>query len=264
MGEALKTQRRLLEDALKQAQRANQAKSVFLSNMSHDLRTPMNAIVGFATLATMDLNDHDSVSYYLNQIISSTNDLLALVNGVLDMSRLDHGEVNINEMPCALEDILRELENTTLPEAQVKRLELSVESENLVHKNVICDRLQLNQALANVMSNALKFTPAGGQVSVRLTELPYAPEGYGFYRFTIRDTGIGMNQDFVEHIFEPFERERTSTQSGQKGMGLGMSITKNLVEMMGGTIGVKSREGEGTEVTINLQFHLLGEDGKNT
>lgn len=260
MDEALETQRRLLENALKQAQRANRAKSIFLSNMTHDLRTPMNAIIGFATLASMDLNDHDTVADYLNQIISSTNELLTLVSSILDMSRIDRGDMNSNETPCALEDILRELQKMTHSDAKIRQLDLSVESENLIHGNVICDRLQLNQALMNVMNNALKFTPAGGQITVRLTETPGAPAGYGFYVFKIRDTGIGMNKDFVEHIFEPFERERTSTQSGQKGMGLGMTIAKNIVEMMDGTVSVQSEEGKGTEVTISIQFRLTGEN----
>ncbi len=261
MDKALETQRRLLEDALKQAQRANQAKNLFLSNISHDLRTPMNAVIGYATLASMNLSNHDMVASYLNKIVSSTNDLLTLLSDVLDMSRLDRGDVNINETPCALADILRELEKMTRSEARMRQLELSVESEALVHGNVICDRLQLNQALMNVMSHALKFTPAGGQISVRLTELPGAPEGYGSYEFTIRDTGIGMNEDFLERMFEPFERERTSTQSGHQGMGLGMTITKNLVEMMGGAVGVKSEAGKGTEITISLQLRLFEESG---
>ena len=258
MNETLETQRRLLEDALKQAQRANRSKSVFLTNMSHDLRTPLNAIIGFATLAAMDLSDQAAVSDYLNQIVASTNELLSMVSDVLDMSRMDRGEGDINETPCALEDLLRELEKASRPEARARQLELSVESEKLVHATVVCDRRQLHQALANVMNNALKFTPAGGRVSVVLTETGGAPEGYGFYEFKIRDTGIGMNKDFVEHMFEPFERERTSTQSGQKGVGLGMAITKSIVEMMGGTVSVESEEGQGTEVTVSLQFRLSG------
>ena len=256
MNEALETQRRLLEDALKQAQRANRAKSTFLTNMSHDLRTPINAIIGVATLAAMDLSDQAAVSEYLDQITASANELLSLVSDVLDMSRMDRGEEAINETPCALEDLLRELEKTVRPEARAKQLDLSVESERLVHGNVICDRRQLSQALLNVMNNALKFTPAGGRISVVLTETTGAPPGYGFYEFRIRDTGIGMNKDFVGHMFEPFERERTSTQSGQKGVGLGMTITKGIVEMMGGTVSVESEEGRGTEVTVSLQFRL--------
>ena len=261
MDEALETQRRLLEDALKQAQRANRAKSVFLTNMSHDLRTPMNAIIGFATLAAMDVSDQAAVSGYLDQITASANDLLSVVSDVLDMSRMDRGDEAISETPCALADLLRELEKMTRSEARARQLELSVESEDLIHGNVICDRQQLNQALMNVLNNALKFTPAGGQISVVLTETAGAPPGYGFYEFRIRDTGIGMSKDFVGHMFEPFERERTSTQSGQKGVGLGMAITKSIVEMMGGAVSVESEEGRGTEITISLQFRLSGGTG---
>ena len=259
MDNTLETQRKLLENALKQAQGASRAKSVFLSNMSHDLRTPMNAIVGFATLAKMSLDNRAEAEEYLDQITSSANDLQTLISGLLDMSRIDRGDININETPCALADILRELEKNKRSEAQIRRLELSVDSGELVHGNVICDRTQLNQALINVMDNALKFTPPGGQISIKLTETLGAPEGYGFYVFRIRDTGIGMNEAFLEHMFEPFERERTSTQSGQKGVGLGMTIAKNIVEMMDGTICVDSREGQGTEVTISLQFRLSEE-----
>jgi len=259
--EALETQRRLLEDALKQAQRASRAKSVFLSNMSHDLRTPMNAIIGYATLANLYVDDTELVKDYLNKIMASTNNLLTQISDVLDMSRIENGDMNVNEAPCALADILRELEGMTRSEARIRQLELSVEEEDLVHGNVICDRLQLNQALMNVMNNALKFTPPGGKISVRLTEAPGAPAGYGIYIFTIRDTGIGINENFIDRVFEPFERERTSTESGAQGMGLGMTVTKNIVEMMNGAIRVESVEGEGTVVTITFQFHLSEEKG---
>jgi len=262
--EALETQRRLLEDALKQAQRASRAKSVFLSNMSHDLRTPMNAIIGYATLANLYVDDTELVKDYLNKIMASTNNLLTQISDVLDMSRIENGDMNVNEAPCALADILRELEGMTRSEARIRQLELSVEEEDLVHGNVICDRLQLNQALMNVMNNALKFTPPGGKISVRLTEAPGAPAGYGIYIFTIRDTGIGINENFIDRVFEPFERERTSTESGAQGMGLGMTVTKNIVEMMNGAIRVESVEGEGTVVTITFQFHLAGENGPDS
>lgn len=260
--EALDTQRRLLEDALKQTQRAKQARSIFLSNMSHDLRTPMNAITGFTTLAKMSMDDKEQAAEYLDEIMSSANDLQTLITSLLDISHMESGEISINEAPCSLTDILWDLEASVRAEARIRQLELSVKSSGLIHENVICDRQQMNQALMNIMSNALKFTPAGGQISVCLTESHGAFEGYGFYVFKIRDTGIGMNKEFLQHIFEPFERERTAPISGNPGIGLGMAITQNIVETMGGTIRVESEEGKGTEFSISIQFRLADEDEK--
>ena len=260
--EALDAQRKLLEDALKQAQRAKQARSIFLSNMSHDFRTPMNAITGFTTLAKMFIDDKEQVADYLDEIMSSANDLQALIANLLDMSHIESGEISINESPCALQDILWDLEAMVRAEAKARQLKLSVKSEGLIHEHVICDRQQMNQALINIVGNALKFTPAGGQVSVRLTESPGASEGYGFYVFRIWDTGIGMNKKFLEHIFEPFEQERTNPVSGNKGMGLGLAITRNIVETMGGTIRVESEEGKGSEFSISIQLRLAGKNEK--
>lgn len=257
--EALETQRKLLEDALKQAQRAKRARSIFLSNMSHDLRTPMNAITGFTTLASLSIDDKAQVTDYLDKIMSSANELQILIANLLNMSLTESGGVSVNETPCALRDVLRELEAAVCAEARARQLDLSVESGGLVHGNVICDRQQLNQALMNVMGNALKFTPPGGRISVRLTESQGAPAGYGFYVFKIRDTGVGMNQEALARVFEPFERERTATSGEVQGMGLGMAITRNIVETLGGTVCVDSEEGKGTEVSISIQFHLAGE-----
>ncbi len=260
--EALESQRKLLEDALKQTQRAKQARSVFLSNMSHKLRTPMNAITGFITLATLSLDDKKTASDYLNRVLSSANELQTLIDDLLDISHIESGEININETPCALPDILWELETLVRVEARGKQLKLSVKSERLIHGNIICDREQLIQALINIMGNALKYTPAGGQISVRLTESQGAPEGYGFYVFSIRDTGVGMNRELLEHIFDPSARKRTEPLGGAQGMGMGMAITRNIVEAMGGAIRVESEEGKGTEVSISIQFRLAGNDTK--
>lgn len=260
--EALDSQRKLLEVALEQSQRAKQARSIFLSNMSHDLRTPMNAITGFATLAKLSADDKAAVADYLDQIISSAHDLEILIGNLLDMSNIENGEININESPCSLPDILWDLEATIRAEAKARQLELSVNSKDLIHGNVCCDQQQLTQALMNILGNALKFTPAGGKISLCLTESHGAPAGFGFYTFRIQDTGIGINKEFLERIFEPFERERTSSISGTQGMGLGMAITRNIVETMGGTIHVESEEGKGTDVSISIQFHLAGEDTK--
>jgi len=258
--DALNTQRKLLEDALKQTQRTQQARNIFLRNMSHDLRTPMNAITGFTTLAKVYKDDKEAVEKYLDQIMSSADELQKLIDDLLEKSHIESGNININETPCALSDILWNLEAVVRAEAKARQLEVSISSENLVHGNVICDREQLNQALMNIMGNALKFTPPGGRVSVRLTEFQGAPAGYGFYAFKIWDTGVGMSKELLEHIFEPSERKCTTPNKGTQGMGLGLAITRNIVEKMGGTIRVESEEGKGTEVSVSLQFRLAGEN----
>ncbi len=260
--EALNTQRKLLEDALEQTQRAKQARDIFLSNMSHDLRTPMNAITGFTTLAKMSIDDKETAADYLDQIMSAANDLQKLIGDLLEISHIESGNININEAPCELPDVLWNLEAVARAEAKARQLELSISSENLIHGNVICDRQQLNQALMNIIGNALKFTPSGGRISVSLTEIPGATAGYGFYVFRIWDTGIGMSKELLEHIFEPSERECTKTVNGTHGMGLGLIITQNIVETMGGVIRVESEEGKGTEITVSIQFRLAGETGK--
>ena len=260
--EALETQRKLLGDALKQAQRAKQARSIFLNNMSHDLRTPMNAITGFTTLAKLSIDDKAAAEGYLDQIMSAADDLQSLIGDLLNMSQMESGGVNINEVPCALLDILWDLEAAVRAEVRARRLKLFVESEGLIHGSVICDRQHLDQALMNIIGNALKFTPPGGKISVRLTESGGAPKGYGFYVISVRDTGTGMNRELLDRIFEPLDRECAAPLDGSQGLGMGMAITKNIVEKMGGAIRVESEEGKGTEVSVSIQFRLAGEDGK--
>jgi len=258
--EALNTQRKLLEDALKQTQRVQQARNIFLCNMSHDLRTPMNAITGFTTLAKVSIDDKEAVEEYLDRIMKAATDLQKLIDDLLEMSHTESGNANINEAPCALPDLLWNLEAIVRAEVKARQLELSILSENLIHGNVICDREQLNQALMNIMGNALKFTPSGGRICVQLTEFPGAPAGYGFYAFKIWDTGIGMNKELLEHVFEPSKRKDTKSVHGTSSMGLGLAITQNIIESMGGTIRVESEEGKGTEVSISIQFRLAGEE----
>ncbi len=262
--EALNTQRRLLEDALEQTQRAKQARNIFFSNMSHNLRTPMNAITGFATLAKMSIDDKKTATDYLDQIMSAANDLQKLIDNLLEMSHFESGNISVNETPCELPDILWNLEAVARAEAKAKQLDLSISSENLIHGNVICDREQLNQALMNIMGNALKFTPPGGRISVSLTEFPGASAGYGFYIFKIWDTGIGMSKELLEHIFEPSDQKRTKPANSTHGMGLGLVITQNIIETMGGIVRVESEEGKGTEVTISIQLRLAGEAEKKS
>ena len=246
----------LLEDALSQANRANRAKSAFLSNMSHDIRTPMNAIIGFTALASTHIDNKEQVSEYLRKIMTSGNHLLSLINDVLDMSRIESGKMALEEKPCSLSDILHGLRSIVQADVHAKQLELYMDAVDVVHEDICCDRLRLNQVLLNLLSNAIKYTPAGGTVSIRVTEKPDAPAGRASYEFRVKDTGIGMSQEFVERIFEPFERERNSTVSGIQGTGLGMAITKNIVEMMNGSIHVSSRQGAGTEFTVCLSFQL--------
>lgn len=246
----------LLEDALMQANRANKAKSVFLSNMSHDIRTPMNAIVGFTNLAITHIDRKELVEEYLRKIETSGNHLLSLINDVLDMSRIESGRMRLEEKLCSLPDILHGLCNILQADIHAKQLELHMDTVDVFDEEIYCDRLRLNQVLLNLVGNSVKYTGAGGTVSMRITEKSGAPKGYANYEFDIRDTGIGMSEEFVEHIFEPFEREESNTISGIQGTGLGMAITKNIVDMMNGTIEVKSKQGEGTEFIVNFTFRL--------
>lgn len=248
--------RALLEEALDRANKASAAKSAFLSNMSHDIRTPMNAIVGFTTLAGSRIDQPEKVREYLDKIQSSSTHLLSLINDILDMSRIESGKVALDEQPCSLVDLLDDLYSIIQAEASARQLYLTVNTEGLTHPNVRCDKLRINQILLNLLGNSLKFTKPGGFIKVNVEEVAGAPEGYGRYRFTVSDTGIGMSPEFVDHIFDPFERERTSTISGIQGTGLGMSITKNLVDMMHGTITVKSEQGSGSRFTIDLMLAL--------
>ncbi len=250
---------RLLEDALLQANRANKAKSTFLSNMSHDIRTPMNAIVGFTNLAINHVDHKEQVKEYLKKILTSGNHLVSLINDVLDMSRIESGKMHLEETLCSLPDILHGLNSIVQADLRSKQLDFYIDTVNVLDEEIYCDKLRLNQVLLNLLSNAIKYTAPGGSVSMRIAELPGAPTGYANYRFQIKDTGVGMSQEFVSHIFEPFERERNSTVSGIQGTGLGMAITRNIVDMMHGTIEVKSEQNVGTEVTVSLTLRLNAE-----
>lgn len=248
--------KRLLEEALLQANKANKAKSVFLSNMSHDIRTPMNAIVGFTNLAINHIDCKKEVEEYLVKIQTSGKHLLNLINDVLDMSRIESGKIHLEENPCSLSEILQGLHNILQADIREKQLELNIDTVDIQNEEIWCDKLRLNQVLLNLLSNAVKYTDMGGMISLRVTEKSEAPAGCASYEFYIKDTGIGMSKEFVSHIFEPFERERNSTISRIQGTGLGMAITKNIIDMMHGTIEVKSEQGVGTEVTVSFTFRL--------
>ncbi len=249
-------QKTLLQNALMQANRASKAKSVFLSNMSHDIRTPMNAIVGFTTLAITHINNKEQVEEYLKKIMTSGNHLLSLINDVLDMSRIESGKMHLDEKHCSLPEVLHGLRNILHADIAAKQLELYIDAVDVFDEEILCDKLRLNQVLLNLLSNAVKYTPAGGIVSLRIVEKPGTVSGCANYEFHIKDTGIGMSKEFVDHIFEPFERERNSTISGIQGTGLGMAITKNIVDMMNGNITIKSEQGVGTDVTVSFTFRI--------
>ena len=246
-----------LRIALASAEHANKAKTAFLNNMSHDIRTPMNAIIGFTALAAAHMDQPDLVKDYLTKIGTSSQHLLSLINDVLDMSRIESGVVKIEEKEVCIPDILHDLKTIIQGNIQAKQQDLYIDTQDVVHENVITDRLRLNQILLNIVSNAIKFTPVGGMVNIRVSEKPCSRRGFTIFEFRIRDNGIGMSEEFQTHVFDSFSRERSSTQSGIKGPGLGMAITKNIVDMMGGTISLTSKEGKGTEFVVTLNFKTL-------
>ena len=248
-----------LSDAVAAAETANRAKSTFLSNMSHDIRTPMNAIIGFTTLALSNIDDTDRVKDYLAKTLASSNHLLSLINDVLDMSRIESGKIHLEEVEVNLSDVLHDLKTIVSGQIYAKQLELYMDAMDVTDEDVYCDKTRLNQILLNLLSNAIKFTPAGGTVSVRVRQLAGQVHGCGQYEFRIKDNGIGMSPEFAKKIFEPFERERTSTVSRIQGTGLGMAITKNIVDMMGGTIEVQTAQGKGSEFIICLPMRTQDE-----
>ena len=219
----------------------------------------MNAIIGFTTLALGRIDNTDQVEGYLKKIMTSGNHLLNLINNVLDMSHIESGKMQLSEQLCSLPEILHGLRNIIQADIHSKQLELYMDAIDVQNERIYCDRLRLNQVLLNLLNNAIKYTTAGGIVSIKVTERPGASEGFANYEFQIKDTGIGMSEEFVAHIFEPFERERNSTISGIQGTGLGMAITKNIVNMMNGTISVTSKQNVGSEFTVSLTFRISSE-----
>ena len=255
-------QKEVLAEALAQAQYANNAKTTFLNNMSHDIRTPMNAIIGFTSLAVTHIDNKAQVQDYLGKIMTSGNHLLSLINDVLDMSRIESGKVKIEEKEVSLPEVMHDLKTIVQADVKARQLEFYIDTLDVVNETIICDKLRLNQVLLNILSNALKYTKPGGMVSVRIIQLSEAQEGSASYEFRIKDTGIGMSSEFLKHVFEPFEREQTATVSGIQGTGLGLAITKNIVDMMGGTITVDSEEGKGSEFTVAFRFRVPDEPMK--
>ena len=255
----LEEQNRKLEIALQHEGAANRAKREFLFNMSHDIRTPMNAIIGFTSLAATHIDNKEQVLDYLKKISTSSQHLLSLINDVLDMSRIESGKVKIEEKAVHLPDLVHDVRSIIQPNISAKRLSLFIDTMDVENEDIITDPLRLNQILLNILSNAIKFTPTGGMISIRIAERNGAPAGRACYEFRIKDNGIGMSEEFQKHIFEEFTREENSTVSGIQGTGLGMSITKNIVDLMGGTIAIESEPGKGSEFIVNLCFALSGQ-----
>ena len=247
-------QQEQLAHALAAAQQASKAKSTFLNSMSHDIRTPMNAIIGFTALAQTHINDKEQVQDYLAKISTSSTHLLSLINDILDMSRIESGTVKLEEKPVHIPDLLHDLRTMILGLVNAKNLNLYIDTQDVLHEDVITDKLRLNQVLINIVGNAIKFTQPGGDIIIRLLEKPCSMRDYATYEFSVKDNGVGMSKDFLEHIFESFTREHSATVTGIQGSGLGMAITKNIVDMMGGEITAESEEGKGSLFTVTLSL----------
>lgn len=257
--EKMRVQQDQLSVALTAAQQANKAKTMFLNSMSHDIRTPMNAIIGFTALAQTHIDNTEQVQDYLAKINTSSTHLLSLINDILDMSRIESGSVKLDEKPVHMPDLLHDLRTMIQGLINAKQLNLYIDTQDVQHEDVITDKLRLNQVLLNIVGNAIKFTPVGGDIIIHLVEKPCSINGYTTYEFSIKDTGIGMSSDFLGHVFDTFAREQSSTVSGIQGTGLGMAITKNIVEMMGGIIEVESEEGKGSKFTVTLSVRLANQ-----
>lgn len=252
-----------LELALKAEEHSNQAKRVFMNSMSHDIRTPLNAIVGYTALASSHIENKDAVKRYLSRITTAGNHLIALVNDVLEMNQIESGNIQLDDLPVYIPDVIEELETMMQASVSEKNLNFIVDTKELVHKKILTDKLRLNQVLLNILGNSAKFTKPGGSIYFKVKEMENAPEGYVNYCFDIKDTGIGMSREFSKHIFEAFTREQTVTVSGIQGSGLGMAIVKNIVDLLGGSIQVNSEIDKGTETTVFLQFKLCDSIEKN-
>ncbi|MCM1253546.1 MAG: HAMP domain-containing histidine kinase, partial [Clostridium sp.] len=246
----------MLREAKEGAERASRAKSEFLSNMSHDIRTPMNAIIGFTVIANSNINNREKVQDCLNKIASSSNHLLSLINDILDMSKIESGKIQLQEQECSLPVIMNNLVDMIRSQMNAKNLSFFVETGGIEHEDIIVDSLRLNQVLINILGNAVKYTNAGGSVTLFIKELASDDSAVGNYEISVKDTGIGMSKEYLPHVFDVFSREYNSTVSKIQGTGLGLAITKNIVEMMGGAIHVESELGKGTEFIISLPLRL--------
>lgn len=249
-------QKTILESALLNANQANEAKTVFLTNMSHDMRTPMNGIMGFCDLAMRHVEEPERVRDCLRKILESSHILLGIIDNMLDMSRIESGQLNLERSENNLVQIMNDVYGLLKDSLDSKKISYVLDMRDVKHEWVYCDLLRMHQILINVVGNAVKFTQPGGSIMVTVKEKPSLSEGIANYFFHIRDTGIGMTPEFMEKVFQPFERERTSTVSKIPGTGLGLAVTKNIVDLMNGSIEVESEIGKGSEFTISLSFRV--------
>ena len=257
----MREQRRTLEDALALAQAANKAKTTFLNNMSHDIRTPMNAIIGYSGLAASHINDREKVLGYLQKIGMSSKHLLALINDVLDMSRIESGKMNLTENEEDIVEIIQSVSSIVAVDVQEKKQTLEIDTSGITDTRVICDMLRIKQILLNVVSNAIKYTDVSGRIIMTASQKRVFEDGEAIYQIIVEDDGIGMSTELIEAVFEPFTRGNTTTVSGIQGSGLGLAITKNIIEMMGGSIRIDSTEGRGTRVIMDFKFTVIGKEG---
>lgn len=258
--EALESQAILIENALREAQIANKEKTEFLSNMSHDIRTPINAIIGFTELALQNIDDKEKIKDYMLKSNVSSQHLLSLINDILEMNRIESGKFILNETIVGIPEIINDVETILRGMADSKKQTLKLEKLEISNEYIYCDKLRINQVIINLLSNAIKYTPKGGDIKVSVVQKNVV-NNMAEYEFRVKDNGIGMSQEFVKRIFEPFERDSLVNQTGTQGAGLGMAITKNIVDMMNGTINVKTKEGKGTEFIVNVKFKIA--DKKN-
>ena len=254
LNEQLSLSQAQLQKALAEAESASRAKSAFLSNMSHDIRTPMNAIIGFTALAKPHINETQRVVDALDKIEISSRHLLSLINDVLDMSRIESGKVKITKAPFSLVEVANDVSAILQSSLAAKNQHFTMDISSITQPILLGDALRLQQVLLNVLGNAVKFTPEEGQISFRIEQSAAAPAGFADFTFFLRDTGIGMSAEFQKHIFEAFSRAETTAVKGIQGTGLGMAISKKIVDLMGGTISVQSEESKGSEFIIHLRF----------
>ena len=249
-------QKKLFEDALNDARLANLAKNNFLANMSHDIRTPLNALLGFITLARDHMTEPEKLGEYLGRIQTSSELLLSLFNDILEISRMESGSFQTEEIPCCLSDLIRNVNRDLSPRAEKKQLSLSADFSGLTHPDVYSDPDKLKEILMCLGTNAIKYTQAGGQVRISIVEQKAPSNNYAAYAFTVEDTGVGIAKGDLNRIFDPFERIKNTTFSGVHGTGLGLTIVRRLVDIMDGTISVESEPGQGSRFTVTLNLRI--------